>query len=277
MSSSSVYAVHKGAAPGVYGTWDECFAQTAGHKGAVYKKFASMSDALQFVESGTSTASSPPKKQKKKPLLYRDDDDGGDAFPPHAEMANVVHVHTDGSCFDNGSGGMDADGGCGAFFGDKCPLNISVPLSENMRPHTNQLAELYAIAKLLEAVLTVGTGSAGPFHAAAAAASEDQRRRHYLYIHTDSMYSLNCIFTWYKTWEKNGFRLKSTGQPVKHAALIQSIKLQIAACEQAIPGLVIVFKHERGHAGIYGNEQADSLARAGATAARQARLEKNQQ
>lgn len=59
------YAVRIGMRPGVYRTWDECQAQTAGFKGASYKSFLSLEEAQAFVagkkvKSSSSTAE-PPK------------------------------------------------------------------------------------------------------------------------------------------------------------------------------------------------------------------------
>lgn len=44
------YAVRVGKTPGVYLTWDDCKAMTAGYPGAVYKSFPTMQEAIVFVE-----------------------------------------------------------------------------------------------------------------------------------------------------------------------------------------------------------------------------------
>lgn len=44
------YAVKKGRAPGIYDTWDECKAQTAGFSGPVFKSFKSLAEAEAFME-----------------------------------------------------------------------------------------------------------------------------------------------------------------------------------------------------------------------------------
>lgn len=46
------YAVRKGRVPGIYATWKECSAQTAGFSGAVYKKFFTREEAEDFLETG---------------------------------------------------------------------------------------------------------------------------------------------------------------------------------------------------------------------------------
>lgn len=59
------YAVRIGMRPGVYRTWDECQAQTAGFKGASYKSFLSLEEAQAFVAGkkikSTSGEPEPPK------------------------------------------------------------------------------------------------------------------------------------------------------------------------------------------------------------------------
>lgn len=49
-----VYAVHKGAKPGIYDTWEECEEQVEGYAGAVFRKFSrtDMELAEKFVRTG---------------------------------------------------------------------------------------------------------------------------------------------------------------------------------------------------------------------------------
>ena len=44
------YAVKKGRVPGIYDTWDECKAQTAGFSGPVFKSFNSLTEAEDFMK-----------------------------------------------------------------------------------------------------------------------------------------------------------------------------------------------------------------------------------
>lgn len=288
-SATNYYAVHKGHAPGVYFTWDECLVQTKGCKGAVFKKFKNLREATEFVKFGRSTAAAaaptavsyttPPasttkRKYQKKKTTYSaagihhemlgddaewassSDDSEDDVQQVLKYDPNSLHIYTDGSCIDNGSSTVEARGGVGVYFGDNDPRNISEPLPENMRPHTNQLAELYAICKALELCLIL---------LSSCRLKEDRHppplpQPSNVVIHTDSMYSINCLFRWYDAWKKNSFRLKSSGQPVKYAALIQSIKLQISSLEQLPDVLSVRFVHEKGHSGVHGNEMADRLA-----------------
>mmetsp|Transcript_2732 Transcript_2732/g.3890 ORF Transcript_2732/g.3890 Transcript_2732/m.3890 type:complete len:297 (-) Transcript_2732:158-1048(-) len=56
MPKSKWYAVAKGRAPGIYQTWDECKAQTAGFSGAIFKSFKTRDDAQAFIISNTTSA-----------------------------------------------------------------------------------------------------------------------------------------------------------------------------------------------------------------------------
>ncbi|KAL7441468.1 hypothetical protein ACHAXM_011515 [Skeletonema potamos] len=57
MPKSKWYAVAKGRVPGIYQTWDECKAQTAGFSGAIFKSFKARGDAQVFM---ISNGASPP-------------------------------------------------------------------------------------------------------------------------------------------------------------------------------------------------------------------------
>lgn len=295
---SSYYAVHKGHAPGIYLTWDDCLAQTKGCKGAVYKKFKNLHDATEFVKFGrsaglsasssssstsgtivapastskrqyrqhTTTSSSSSSLHKIGRFVFHelpgDDAEWASSDEEIADTtsrdenddSHILHIYTDGSCIDNGSTSVEARGGIGVYFGDDddSSCNISEPLPAAMQPHTNQLAELYAICKALELCLMLIAG--GGF---------SRRKQHpfHIVVHTDSMYSINCLFRWFDAWKRNSFRLKSSGEPVKYAALIQSIKLQISSLESMSTFVSSVqFVHEKGHSGVHGNEMADRLA-----------------
>lgn len=53
--SKKYYAVKIGKVPGIYFNWDDCKAQVHGFKGAIYKSFDNISDAENFINSGSYT------------------------------------------------------------------------------------------------------------------------------------------------------------------------------------------------------------------------------
>lgn len=56
MPKSKWYAVAKGRSPGIYQTWDDCKAQTAGFSGAIFKSFKTRNEALAFINSNSTSA-----------------------------------------------------------------------------------------------------------------------------------------------------------------------------------------------------------------------------
>lgn len=82
-----------------------------------------------------------------------------------------------------------------------------------------------------------------------------------LVIHTDSMYSINCITMWVPSWESNGWST-AKGEPVKNANVLMDI-VRIKRIRDSM-GSVTQFIHVKGHTGDPGNEAADALARLGA-------------
>lgn len=229
-SMQQYYAVRTGRTPGIYRSWDECKAQVDGFNGPVYKKFATYNDAYNFFRGiSTNTISSSSNYQ---PTIVSSNDS-----PP-----DVVEIYTDGACFNNGY--INAQAGIGVFFGDHNPRNISDPLPIHLVQQgdnpTNQLAELYAIARAMEICL-----------------AEQSLRTKPIILYTDSKYSINCLTRWLPTWEKNCWIL-TNGKPVKHQSLLYAMKMQMQ-------NLNIIFRHVAGHANIYGNEQADGLAVKGAS------------
>jgi ribonuclease HI len=141
-------------------------------------------------------------------------------------------VWTDGSSFDNGS--KDARAGIGVYWGFKDKRNLSERLPG--KEQTNNRAEIYAVIRALETC-------------------EDKKNR--LEIMTDSKYVINAMNEWVKKWEKNGW-LTYRKEPVKNNDLFKILKRLI---DNRIG--TVNFVHVKGHAGNYGNEQADRLAKEG--------------
>ncbi|KAJ3294335.1 hypothetical protein HK104_003680 [Borealophlyctis nickersoniae] len=72
-SKKNFYAVKVGRVPGIYGSWDECKAQTHQFKGAVYKAWETLEQAERYVgvaEAGASAGEKPGtgKRQEANPV-----------------------------------------------------------------------------------------------------------------------------------------------------------------------------------------------------------------
>ena len=118
-----------------------------------------------------------------------------------------IVVYTDGSALNNQHKGKRR-GGCGVFFSDNDTRNRSIPLKEtDTEKVTNQVAELNACLIAIELVFNTDDITA---------------KKNKLIIYTDSMYSINCISKWCKTWKKNNW-CKSDKKVIENLELIQKI------------------------------------------------------
>ncbi|KAK2461535.1 hypothetical protein APHAL10511_005998 [Amanita phalloides] len=239
MPKACYYAVSVGRCKGVYLSWSECEKQVKSFPGATYKKFLNASEAEAFAmgPSSSATRSLVPsvanhdaamdlygRTQTKKRRLSQDGED--------EEGWDVVHC--DGACKGNGQPGSIA--GVGVWWNHNDERNI---FERCPGEQTNNRAELIAIARVLETAPRTKTS---------------------LLIKTDSQYSINCFKSWLRVWERNNFRTAS-GQPIKNLELILYIQALLNFRIQF--GQKIRLQHVKGHAGIAGNEEADSLANRG--------------
>lgn len=219
------YAVRKGNTPGIYGTWEECKHEVENYPDAKFKKFSNLKDAERFV-AGSSLIK---ELEKERPV--------GIVKPRKTVLLNpsksdpTITVYCDGACSNNGSKG--AKGGVGVFFAEGDPRNISAPFS--LENPTNQRCELYACLLALQTL---------------------RNEKKSITVVTDSNYTVQSVTKWYKSWVKNGWK-NVKGEEVKNQEFIKPL-LKLSS------SLKVKWKHVKGHAGTYGNIQADALAVAGA-------------
>lgn len=144
------------------------------------------------------------------------------------------------------NGRRGARAGVGVFYGDGDARNVSRPLSPDER-HTNQRAELHALAEALRAERTTATTTTtSP-----------------LTIYSDSKYAICAITVWSKQWRQSEWCKKNTGEPVKNRDIIERAADDWEALQNDARRTVRVV-HVRGHSGDPGNEAADQLAVRGA-------------
>ncbi|XP_069661967.1 ribonuclease H1 isoform X2 [Haliaeetus albicilla] len=141
-------------------------------------------------------------------------------------------VYTDGCC--SGNGRNRARAGIGVYWGPGHPLNTSERLPGRQ---TNQRAEIHAACKAIEQ-----------------AKSQNIKK---LIIYTDSKFTINGITSWVDNWKTNGWRTSSGGSVIN--------KEDFERLDNLSKGIEIQWMHVPGHAGFQGNEEADRLAREGAT------------
>ena len=147
------------------------------------------------------------------------------------DQNGFVLVYTDGACSYNGT--PMAKAGIGVWWGDDNPLNVSEPISG--RKHTNQAAEIQAALRAVQI------------------AKKYNVRK--LAINTDSQYVKNCMGNWLPTWKENGW-LNHNRRPVSNQQAIRELDNEINSGD-----IWVKFRYVQAHAGNYGNEQADYLAR----------------
>ncbi|NXL36421.1 RNH1 Ribonuclease, partial [Glaucidium brasilianum] len=291
---SMFYAVRKGRRTGVYRTWAECQEQVNKFPSASFKKFATERDAWAFVRAGL-----PEQEQLLEPAVELFVGFGGGFFGgvtqengsqrgepetnllccnmckrPYEQSTNDEHiakrikqdevysmptvsedkfsymgdfvvVYTDGCC--SGNGRNRARAGIGVYWGPGHPLNTSERLPGRQ---TNQRAEIHAACKAIEQ-----------------AKSQNIKK---LIIYTDSKFTINGITSWVDNWKTNGWRTSSGGSVINKEDferldnLSKGIEIQWASTSFLILNDILNM-HIPGHAGFQGNEEADRLAREGAT------------
>ncbi len=155
-------------------------------------------------------------------------------------------IYTDGACKNN-QNKYTRTAGCGVFFNNNINIdNISVKLDGPKQ--TNQVAELTACILGCEKLIVL-------------------KQIDNLIIKTDSMYTINCINTWFDGWKKRGWK-KADGKPVDNLELIQKLHFYVTTHN-------IKLVHVRAHReeppkddpyydDWYGNMMADKLANLGA-------------
>ncbi|CAG5090165.1 Similar to Rnaseh1: Ribonuclease H1 (Rattus norvegicus) [Cotesia congregata] len=142
-----------------------------------------------------------------------------------------VDIYTDGACTSNGS--KNARAGIGVYFGDDHPSNVSKPVQGRI---TNNSAEIEAVIEAAKVAKDNGINK--------------------IRINTDSQFLINCQTKWMNKWKATGW-VTSKKEPVSNREELQKM-------DRVLSELDVEFNHVRGHKGVYGNEMADKLARAGA-------------
>ncbi|XP_030044625.1 ribonuclease H1 isoform X2 [Microcaecilia unicolor] len=258
------YAVRAGREPGVYRTWEECKEQVNRFHSARYKKFPTEEEAWAFVNSGnssgpTSESKSDPchegkvenlslsrsKRTKQESSSSLDEEEHELKRGKYTETSSIpliekttftymgdsAVVYTDGCCASNGR--SKARAGIGVYWGPGHPLNVGDALPGRQ---TNQRAEIQAACRAIEQAKSQNISK--------------------LVLYTDSMFTINGITKWIKSWKANDWKM-STGKKVIN-------KTDFEKLQKLTEGMDITWMHIPGHAGFQGNEEADRLAREGA-------------
>lgn len=150
------------------------------------------------------------------------------------DSKGFVHVYTDGSCESNGK--YTAAAGLGVFYGVNHKMNVSEPVTG--KP----------------------TNNAGEIQAAIRAIEDAQRCKiKRLNIFTDSQFLINSVCKWMSSWKRKDWRL-ATGKKVVNEKDFKRLDELIET-----GNMVVKWSYVPAHNGHPGNEEADRLAKIGAS------------
>ncbi|ANZ50390.1 putative ribonuclease H [Erwinia phage vB_EamM_Phobos] len=82
-------------------------------------------------------------------------------------------------------------------------------------------------------------------------------------IYADSTYMINTVTDWIWGWERNGWR-RADGTPCANLDILKRILAILKSIKEE--GITLIVRKIKAHAGHYGNEMADKLAKQGAAA-----------
>lgn len=246
------YVVLKGYKPGIYTNWNLAKEQIDGFSSAKYKKFKSLNEANYYYKTNGKIFSECQKltiennKKKVKDILISQQETNFENYKIKIQnIEDYLEIWTDGSSIHNGK--PNCKSSYSVFFSDSDSRNHSNCIkSHKLFGTSNQRAELYAIYKAIKLSRPIKK----------------------IKIYTDSMYSIECITNWSKSWEKNNWK-NSKNEPVKHSDIIKKI-LKYMNSENIEIKFVHVNSHTKKPSKLenpkkykiwYGNFKADLLAK----------------
>lgn len=238
LKGEKFYGVHKGKGGtcGVFKTWNEVAELTMGIKGSSQKSFRTEAEALEFSKRGH-------QKTKTRACKSKEVCRGMDSITLEFLSAkNMFPVFTDGSCIGNGR--VNAPGGIGVWLNIDHPKNHSGHVPDT----TNQRTEMLAVFKAFD----IFDGSQNEFR------SSQKIKDLTLHIITDSMYVIN------KAAKIRHFA-SSFEIPSALKASNYNLVINLYHWLKRYPGTK--FSHVNSHVGIFGNDEADKLAKRGAMSA----------
>jgi len=218
-SPKKTYAVFQGHVPGLYRDWATTAQQVKGFKGAVYKGFASRSEAVSWLRDQVLAATEPVSDSLISLIKSESLDSGLDAGQ---QGDSRIIIHTDG--------GASPNPGVGGYGVVLQHGNFRKELSAGYELTTNNRMELLAVIVALEALKE-------PLKAI---------------LHTDSKYVVDSIMKgWAKGWRRKGWK-KSNGERPENVDLWTRL-LGLLETQN------VEFRWVKGHAGNVENERCDLL------------------
>ncbi|KAF7494276.1 Ribonuclease H1 [Sarcoptes scabiei] len=139
-------------------------------------------------------------------------------------------VYIDGSCWRNGS--PNACAGLGIYWPGSPEKNQSLTIDGKQ---TSIRAEIWAAIMAIRQARSLGY--------------------HYLYIYSDSHFVIQCATVWIEKWKRSNW-ITTAGHEVKN-------RYDMMALDEAVKSIQkIIWRPVVAHSGVFGNEEADRLAKA---------------
>nr|QBK89753.1 MAG: ribonuclease H [Pithovirus LCPAC101] len=241
------YAVAVGRIPGIYKTWEETSLNVSRYNGAIHKSFPTEKQAITYLHNNVASINLVPSPIKKHPSKYTRKQSSVVLTNRDLDKDAPITIYTDGSH-------INSEGGYGivVLYGGVEYFSMSGPIPEDKT--TNNRAELYAIYLAIHKLNNIIHKYKSTLGVMSTPTKVDVDN---IIIKTDSMYSINCLTKWWKSWERNGWKVKN-GSTVVNEPLIKSILKKIDESPVSI-----IFSHIKAHSGIEFNEKADILANEG--------------
>jgi ribonuclease HI len=222
------YVVWSGRETGVFADWATTQRAVDKYPGARFKSFATRAEAEQAFNRGWGVST-----QRKPASSGKTGASAGEQRATHTAHRFDVSIYCDGACEPNPG---NAGSGIAVYRAGKLAqlwFGLYHPMG------TNNSAELNAL-----------------YHALRMAETEVQAGNS-VEVCSDSAYSLNCICSWARNWEKRGW--KKPGGEIKNLEIIRDCYAIYRRIEQELK-----LTHVAGHVGTEGNELADRMAMLGA-------------
>ncbi|KAI0371336.1 ribonuclease H-like protein [Pilatotrama ljubarskyi] len=284
------YAVARGRVPGVYASWDECQAQTAGFAGNKHQKFSSLEQARQYLAAnGVPTGSVPASSSSSAPAASQPVPLSSASSSTHPSIARAAQAGSTSGRRTHGtkpyarvqppasktSARADVGSGRNSQWASLSAEVIEdetgwdVVYSDGSCRGNGKVGSVAGIgvwwgendARRLH--IRNGLSSSRPTPNTASAVRPSPPSTHAPSSSPPAQPTVSAGFRhWMPKWLRNNFKTAS-GEPVKNAPLIRYLSALLD--ERARHGQKVHLQYIKGHAGHVGNEGADRLANMGAT------------
>jgi ribonuclease HI len=222
------YVVWSGRQTGVFTDWATTQRAVDKYPGARFKSFPTRAEAERAFGRGGYAKISPKTASRSKANTSE-----SERRAAHTAHQFDVSIYCDGACEPNPG---NAGSGIVVYQAGKLAqlwFGLYNAMGTN---NTAELNALYHALRMAEAEIKAGNT---------------------VEVCSDSAYSINCIRSWARNWEKKGW--KKTGGEIKNLEIIQDCYAIYRLIEEELN-----LTHVAGHAGTEGNELADRMAMLGA-------------